>query len=462
MKALTWAVVLLLAPQLAMAAPTCAQRSRDLLTALKAHDYEVATRHFDAQVAAAMPAERLEAIWARMLPLNSGPYDPQAQGQEPQVLPSGAVLTPLHFANRWLNMKVVCNAKMEISAFLFVPGNAPPSAASKPSPKTVSGTWGVSHATHVTSPPGPLPAILTLPLGKGPFPAVVLVAGSGPHDADVSLGPNKTFRDYARGLARQGIASLRYAKRTYVYPLKYMAMNGGNPGIDDEVTDDAVSAVHQLAANPHVDPRRVFVLGHSLGAMLAPRIGQRSPELAGLIMLAAPARSQLDMLAWQVRTLGPKMGRSPEQVAAAEKAIAIERRKLDQARPGHPPAGSYAQRPQSYMMSLHTYDQVQVAKSLHMPMLILQGAADFQVSPKQDFARWETIFNHDPRVTLHEYPGLNHLFMPAGKTGTVADYLQPAHVGTRVIDDIARWIKQQPPSKESVVGVRHQPPSSCD
>lgn len=444
MKALKWAAVVLLAPQLAMAGTTCVQRSQELLTALKKHEYKVATQHFDAKVAVAVSAERLNAIWTSKLPSKLGPYDPQTQGQEPRVVRSGVVVTPLHFANRWLDMVVACNAKMEISAFGFVPGKAPSNAATKRSAKSLTGTWGVSHATHVMTPLGPLPAILTLPHGKGPFPAVVLVAGSGPHDANVTLGPNKTFRDYARDLARHGIVSLRYAKRTYVYPLKFMAINGGHPGIDDEVTDDAVTAVHQLATNPHVDPRRVFVLGHSLGAMLAPRIGQRSLDLAGIIMLAAPARTQLETLAWQVRTLGPKMGESPAQVHAKEKAIAAESYKLEHSRPGHPPTGRFGQMSQSYLMSLYEYNQVKAAKSLHMPMLILQGAADFQVSPKHDFARWEKVFAHDPRVTLHEYPGLNHLFMPAGKTGTVADYMKPGHVDPRVIADIARWIKAQP------------------
>lgn len=178
--------------------------------------------------------------------------------------------------------------------------------------------------------------------------------------------------------------------------------------------------------------------------MLAPRIGKRNPKLAGLILMAAPTRSLLTVMAEQVREQGKRAGESADKIAATEKSISAERKKLDAAKPGQPPAGTFMHIPQSYWMSLHDYHQVAVARSLSMPMLILQGGADFQVSPSRDFAQWKKDFAHDSRVTLHEYPGLSHLFMPAGKTQTVADYKKPAHVNAKVIADIARWIKAQP------------------
>jgi alpha-beta hydrolase superfamily lysophospholipase len=100
--------------------------------------------------------------------------------------------------------------------------------------------------------------------------------------------------------------------------------------------------------------------------------------------------------------------------------------------------------PQGYWLSLHDYRQVDVAKGLAMPMLILQGGADFQVSPALDFAHWKQALAGRPQTAFHLYPGLSHLFMPAGKTGTVADYAAPGHVDARVIGDIAAWIEAQP------------------
>ncbi len=442
MKRFAWIAACLLVPQLAQAAPTCLKRSQDLLAALKAHDYAAATRNFDDEVRAMVTVDRLRQVWEQALPTAYGAYDPKAPGQAAQATAGGSIVTPLHFQRAWLHMHVACNARGEISGFRFLPGKAGNHDAQRDALKAASGPWGHSQRVSVRSPWGPLPGLLTLPGGKGPFPAVVLVAGSGPQNANEQIGPNRPFEDIARGLAAQGVASLRYDKRTYAYPAR--AEKDAGLGIDDEVTDDALAAVKQLKHAAHVDPRRVFVLGHSLGAMLAPRIGQRAPGLAGLIMMAAPTRSLLDVIAWQTRELGPGMGQSPAQVAAREKAIATEQQFLRRSDPAHPPTGAFMDVPQAYWMSLQHYDQVKVARGLRMPMLMLQGAADFQVSPRLDFAQWKKVLAHDSRATFREYPGLSHLFMPAGKPPSMKDYMTPAHVQPRVIDDIAAWIKSQP------------------
>ncbi|GAB3040098.1 alpha/beta fold hydrolase [Oleiagrimonas citrea] len=445
MKRLAFLAACLVAlPSFAQSVPNCMQRSQQLLDALKAHNYAAATKHFDAQVAAVVTPDRLEQVWARGLPMRFGDYDGLAKGQAPKRQPDGVIVTPLHFARGWFHMRVTCNAKGAISGFRFLPGRtARPGEAEHAGPKAAHGDWGTSTPIEVTSPWGPLPGLLTLPKGKGPFPAVVLVGGSGPHDYDEAIGPNKPFRDIARGLAAHGIASLRYDKRTYAFPQR--SERDMRMTIDKEVTDDAITAAHQLASHANIDLRRVFLVGHSLGAMLAPRIGRRDPSLAGLVLLAAPARSLLTVIGEQTRELGPGRGLSPQRIAKAEAARRDERKLLASADPAHPPKGRYLHAPQSYWMSLRDYDQVAVARSLHMPMLFLQGKADFQVSPTHDFARWKQVFANDPAVHFQAYPGLSHLFMHAGKTRTVADYMKPRHVAPKVIDDMAAWILKQSP-----------------
>lgn len=425
----------------ALASATCEQRSEALLTALKADNYQAATADFAPQMKAALSADKLTQIWSDMLPLQFGPYDADAKGQVPKAKSATQIVTPLHFARAWLNMVVACNADDKIAGLNFVPGSAPPGAKANPPQAKVTGTWGVSKPTHVESALGPLPATLTLPQGQGPFPVVVLVGGSGAHDRDEAIGPNKPFLDIARGLAAAGVASLRYDKRTYTYPSKIAGSE--NFTIDDEVTDDVLSAVQQLGQTESIDPKRVFVLGHSLGAMMAPRIGKRDPKLAGLILMAAPARPLLDVSAQQVREQGQRGGASKADIATSEAAIDAKRKLLAEADPKQPPKGSFAGAPQSYWLSLHGYDQVAVARSLSMPMLVLQGGADFQVSPTEDFARWKKVLKDHKHVVFHLYLHLSHLFMPAGKTQTVADYKEPGHVAGQVIGDIAAWIKAQ-------------------
>jgi len=419
----------------AQAAPdTCTTRSTDLLDGLRKGDFAAATSHFDASVKAAVDEQRIGDVWQHVLPTKFGAFDhadapkPSAQGDVAMVE------TTLHFARGDLVMRVACNAEGEVAGLRFLP--APASVA-----PTALGPG--EQRLDVSTPLGPLPGILATPDGPGPFPVVVLVAGSGPHDGDETIGPNKPFRDIAQGLAAAGIASLRYDKRT----LTYAAQMAGRSDItiDEEVTDDALAAVRLVRAQLRIDSHRVFVLGHSLGAYMAPRIGQRDPGLAGLILLAAPARSLLDVQAQQVLEMGKRQGLSDEQIARRLHAIADEKRWLAQADPGKPSTGAFGGVPQSYQLSLRDYDVVVVARLSGMPMLFMQGGSDFQVSPELDFARWQTALAGQKQVAFHRYDGLNHLFMPAGNSGTPADYQVPAHVDVQVIRDIANWAKAQAP-----------------
>ena len=118
----------------------------------------------------------------------------------------------------------------------------------------------------------PLKGLLTLPEGSGPFPAVVLVHGSGSSNMDEKVGKLTPFRDLAEGLAARGIACIRYDKRSYAHGLK-MVLDKKHPiTVREETIEDALLASQLLRADRRIDPDRVFLLGHSMGAMLAPRI----------------------------------------------------------------------------------------------------------------------------------------------------------------------------------------------
>ncbi|HZW52231.1 MAG TPA: alpha/beta fold hydrolase [Rudaea sp.] len=414
----------------------CMQRAQDILSALHKGDYATATAHFDARMLAALNAGKLQSVWHDVLPAQVGAFDHAATTTLRETTKTELAETPLKFARAWLTMRVACNADGTVGGLFFAPGSAPASeAAAVPSNE---------RPLAVSSPLGPLPGTLDMPQGDGPFPAVLLVAGSGPNDRDETIGPNKPFADIAHGLAEQGIATFRYDKRTRVYG----AQIAGRPiTIDDEVTDDAIAALKLLAQQPNINPHRIFVLGHSLGAFAAPRIAAHDSRVAGTILLAAPATFDLDTVVRQTRYLARIEHATPQQTQAALAPIEAARDAIARADPKHPPTGEFFHAPASYWLSLRGYDPIAVSKNLKQPILVLQGTGDYQVTPTADFAKWQATFARDPRVTLKEYPGLSHLFMAAGDPPSPADYAKAGHVDARVIADIAAWIAAQPRSE---------------
>jgi dienelactone hydrolase len=427
-------------PCFAQPSATCRAHGQAALEAWSQGRYDSVGKDFAPSIASMVSPERLKTGWTQLVAIG-GKFEKVGDLQPRSLSGNDVMAAEMTFSGLSMTAVVACDAHDRITTFRVIPSSA--LSAAEPQAETLDPSLGKSRSLQVPSPLGPLQGTLVLPKGAGPFPVVLLVAGSGPYDRDESIGPNKPFRDLAEGLAAAGIASFRYDKRTYVYG---SGMNSKNFTVDEEVTDDALAAAHLLAAQPQIDSRRIFVLGHSLGAMMAPRIGQRDPQLAGLILLAAPARALLDVSAQQVRDLGTQQGMSAAKISEQEQGIAAEQKLLAQANSAHPAHGEFVGMPNSYWQSLNDYRQVDVAKHLSMPMLLLQGAADFQVSPTNDFAGWQAALKNSPRTTFHLYPGLSHLFMPAGNPPSMADYAKQSRVDPRVIGDITQWVKAQPPS----------------
>jgi fermentation-respiration switch protein FrsA (DUF1100 family) len=266
-----------------------------------------------------------------------------------------------------------------------------------------------------------LPGTLTLPDADKRVPVVILVHGSGPNDRDETIGANKPFRDLGHGLAERGIATIRYDKRTRVYGAASVPQ-GTDISYDTETVDDALSAVRLAKSLPEVDPKKVFVLGHSLGGMLAPRIASKTDDLTGLILLAAGARSMEAMMKEQLEYLAPIQGFPTSAIPTL-----MERLKKSV--------------PTSYWEFANSYQPAAVATELSLPILILQGERDYQ-STMEDFGLFKEALDGQPNVTFRSYPKLNHLFQTGEGKAVPEEYMKASPVVPYVIDDIARFIKR--------------------
>lgn len=298
------------------------------------------------------------------------------------------------------------------------------------------------HEQDVAVGSGPLAVsgTLTAPNLPGSHPAVVLLAGSGPQDRDFTIGRNKPLKDLAWGLATRGVTVLRFDKVTYAHPDQLRDVVDFT--VDDEYVHHARAALHRLRGHPAVDPDRVFVLGHSLGGTVAPRVAAAETGVAGLVILAGGAQP----LHWAaVRQFRYLASLDPDTAAASQAIIdtvtrqarAVDSPDLSPATPAHElPFGV----PAAYWLDLRGYDPVALAAKLDRPMLILQAGRDYQVTVADDLIRWRAGLAGRPDVTIRVYDADNHQFFPGAGPPTPSEYEHAQHLDPQVVTDIADWL----------------------
>ncbi len=318
-----------------------------------------------------------------------------------------------------------------------MPTDEPTLASIAPTPADAQ--MNIFTETDVTVGEYHLPGTLTMPKGIGLFPAVVLIAGSGATDRDETIGPNKPFRDIAEGLAAQGIASLRFDKRTLVL--------GNNPQLDiahltveQEYIDDSVTAVELLRTTPGIDPAHVFALGHSLGGYVLPRIAQADPHIAGMIIASGLANPLPETILRQV-SYQMSLGTPPPNADQILQTYQDLIQQINALTPDSPTTMLVLGAAPAYWLDLKGYDPVALAATLPQPILVLQGERDYQVTMADDFSRWQAGLAHHPDTTFKTYPDLNHIYVTGTGMSTPDEYHHRGNVAPEVVRDIAAWIK---------------------
>lgn len=291
----------------------------------------------------------------------------------------------------------------------------------------------------------PLDGILTVPAeATGLFPAVVLVHGSGPSNMDAKVGNNFPFRDLAEGLSAKGIAVLRYDKRTFVYGKQLK--NDIGLSVKEETIEDAILAAEFLRNDSRIDSNKVFIIGHSLGGMLAPRIDAEGGQFAGIIIMGGSPRKLEEIMMDQSYDVLNSLNKflkvvAKKQIAALTSKFNNIYNLSDEEAKSTKIVGKYTR--SYYFKEMGQHPSIDYLKASDKPVLILQGDKDFQVSVEKDFYGFQKLLGEKPNVAFKLYPGLNHMFMPTvyGQIRKVKkEYRVPQHVDKQVIEDIAYWI----------------------
>ena len=310
-----------------------------------------------------------------------------------------------------------------------------------------------------------LAGTLTLPQGPGPFPAAILITGSGAQDRDETLFGHKPFAVLADYLTRHGIAVLRYDDRGIAHS------TGHFPGATSaDFATDANAAFAMLAARPDIDRRAIGFIGHSEGGMVGPIAAMDNPDVAFLVLLAGPGTPTRALLDAQRVAIARSQGESQAAIdrtspiqaevmnvaagnlddAAARAALLAS---LNEARLREVEI-SAAQRDAMITTMLDPwfrwflrYDPAPALRHFEGPLLALNGSLDRQVLPGANLAgiRAATAGHRD--VTVTELPGLNHLFQTArnggvGEYGTIEETMAPVVLGI-----VADWIRARFPAR---------------
>lgn len=415
-------------------------RAREFVSACEKGDFTESIKHFDETMTKLVSPEKMEAVWEAVLK-QVGDFKEQ-KGVRTETIPKyDIVYVTCEFERATLDIKVVFNKEKKISGQFFVPSKPPVEYSA---PKYVDKDTFNEKDVEVGTRDWLLPGTLSMPKGKGPFPALVLVHGSGPNDRDESLGPNKPFRDLAWGLASQNIAVLRYDKRTKVHGQKMIADKNAKLTVHEETIQDALSAADLLRDTARINAKNIFILGHSLGGMLIPRMADSDLDKnTGFIIMAGPTRPLEDLVVEQIEYISLLDGKLSDEEKANLDQIKSNAQKIKNMTPENSiemterflGAGS------AYWLDLKGYDPADSAKKIDRPILILQGERDYQVTMK-DFDGWKKALAEKDNVEFKSYPAHNHLLIPGKGKCTPAEYQVAGHVDRMVIDDIVQWIEK--------------------
>ncbi|WP_256759072.1 alpha/beta fold hydrolase [Cohnella sp. WQ 127256] len=398
--------------------------------------------YFDESIKPILTVKALQTGWEQIGSAVGDFVGIQSIEQNPNVTDYKEIKVLIAFSKANLNLNLKLNDQNKIISLMLVPAETPVTPVATPE-GLVEETVVIGAGTKY-----PLPGTLTLPKNaSGPVAAVILVHGSGAQDRDETINGNKPFRDIAWGLAQQGIAVLRYDKRTFAHGQSFTPDMLTTFTVKDETVDDAIAASKLIKDDKRIDASQVYIVGHSLGGMLAPRIDAEGGNFAGLVILAGSTRPLWEIITDQnmdiIKTIDDKdpAKKASEALVAAELLKAQNLSKLSDSEAIKQQIFGL---PALYFKEMDAHSTKDFVNKLTKPILVLQGEDDFQVYAK-DFTLWKDQLKGNAKASFKLYPGLSHLFINYSGEGenTLEEYKQPGTVDSQFIQDIADWINKK-------------------
>lgn len=346
------------------------------------------------------------------------------------------VFVTVNFKRKEQNLNISFNDSKKIVGF-FMAQTIPCQPVIYPLPKYAKVKKYTEKSIQFKTDSLTLYGTLTLPLKlKSNQPIFIFVHGSGPSDRDETIGPNKLFLDLASGLASKGIPSLRYDKRTYLYKNP----NQSND-IHKEVLQDVSSAIKWVKQQDNLTENPIYIIGHSMGAYLAPLIAQQNPQVKGIVMMAGNNRPLEELILEQYNYLADlnegDAERMKTEIAKIETQIHYLKNNLTKDSPADKlPLGI----PASYWLSLKAYHPNDVIQCLTIPILVLQGERDYQVTMK-DYNLWANSMAGKSNYSSISYEKLNHIFTEGEGKPNPTEYMTQSNVPNYVLKDILKWVK---------------------
>jgi uncharacterized protein len=439
--------------------------AKQIVTWLDAGEHAKIRDLFDAAMSKAIPSDALlEATW-QAIEQQFGQYQLQLETTITQQDPYTVALVTCAFEKAPMDVRLVFDAGNRLAGLQVVPSQSVTAYGERPQlpkPPFPYVEEEVAYKNPVTNIEGG--GTLTLPPGPGPHPAVLLITGSGSQDRDETLFGHKPFAVIADRLTRDGVAVLRVDDRG-------IGKTGGDPAtstVEDHATD-VEAGIAFLAAREDIDAKRIGLIGHSEGGVIAPIVAARSDKIAFIVSLAGPGVSGAALNPMQVRALleaggGPKeiieqivagqtelmallVADAPEeQLIEAVKQLALVAVKLT---PGAKPDDLDAAKAAAlqiapllspWFRSWAKLDPAVHLAKLEIPVLVMIGDKDLQVPAEPNLAVIDGALAGKPKVRTEKLPGLNHLFQTA-KTGTVEEYVTLSETfAPAALDMLAQWV----------------------